>query len=460
MSQSPEHHSPVDPVAARAEARRNMLEDIHRRKQAGTYQRPGYHPATADILPTEPPLPSPEQTEAPLASTESDNTDNIDGTALDLFSYADVIPGALGESTTPNARKYAHELVDMYQEVGGERLLGLANSMIQTTQALLSTVGVEGSPYSRSITWSLWDLAKQRYMSKHPATIAPEYRVRRLAAGGQVDNTSDPLHDTTKLWDIVDRHLGWEMQREMLEDRPPTDPAPAHTYQVSYSQPQQTELLYPGRFSEALQRNSHFDTIESLIQHGARNDTNVAGPNAATHIPALRSFELSRIGEQVRLAALEIQDGGQAKRAEAHQQDLLLDRRERWAEISAMPHKSEYDKLRTLETEAHAAHLQRQALLEALYNLTKWQDNSDASDIITTPYFSSTTIFNTALTHMLVNRAGGQHYGTYQYGSDDPFINLQTSFSRFENSSLGNTSSKSVITFHLERIGAISPRKR
>ncbi len=58
----------------------------------------------------------------------------------------------------------------------------------------------EISPYTKSQTWSIWDIAKQIYFISHPnETDSNRYRI------------ANPLTDTEKEKEILFRHIGWEI---------------------------------------------------------------------------------------------------------------------------------------------------------------------------------------------------------------------------------------------------------
>lgn len=203
-------------------------------------------------------------------------------TALGLFTYDDVVgSGHVGETENPHAVAYAQELVDMYKETGGRQLADLTNRMTTAAITTLERIGIEPSPYASSPTWALWDMAKQRYMAHQPEERRDSsYETRQLDNGHSVvPNVGDAIgHDqlaVAKRMDIVDRHIGWEVVRSHYV---------AGTIGVD-------------------EASSYHAKIAEKIVHGDHNDRPIALLDGST-VMSLRSYELSRIGDMARNAAL------------------------------------------------------------------------------------------------------------------------------------------------------------
>lgn len=127
-------------------------------------------------------------------------------TAVQLLSYWDMPISderkAELESYTlnsPNGRKYAQTLVELFAEYGIQTLQDFSLQAIDQMRDELDYRGLAPSMYGESISWFLWDVAKQAYYDRHPKEADPEYTI------------GNPMVEISKLDEIVDRHLGWEI---------------------------------------------------------------------------------------------------------------------------------------------------------------------------------------------------------------------------------------------------------
>ncbi len=78
----------------------------------------------------------------------------------------------------------------------------------------LEQLGVKSSAYGQSGTWAVWDIAKQLYMLRHPEeSDSTKYHL------------GNPFTDERVRQDIVDRHLGWELDNYLWE---PSDSELSH----------------------------------------------------------------------------------------------------------------------------------------------------------------------------------------------------------------------------------------
>jgi|GEM_PF-2893938 len=183
--------------------------------------------------------------------------------AVDLLTYPDApleepvravaVEHAMQSDSTVY---YAHELQGMVGEIGLEKVLELASYMRDAGVAATRALGIEPSPYARSVTWALWDMAKQRYMSK-PENLeeaGPDYLYR--------DQTGDPITTPAVRQTIIDRHVGWEVDAYL-------------------QQPGENRYLFPIMGT----RGAH--TVNTIHRTGRRNsETN-----------ELNSHDLARTGE-------------------------------------------------------------------------------------------------------------------------------------------------------------------
>jgi hypothetical protein len=188
--------------------------------------------------------------------------------AIELLSYADVLSeeekAAAIEytKTSPNGLKYVEELQALVQERGLERVMETAKRIKAECVVDLHSIGITPSKFGNSISWALWDIAKQSYYFKHPEERSEDYD-----ADSHVIPTdmvaADPLgkgyNSERKRTEIVDRHIGWEADLALNESR-----FPEHVLKQ--------------------------DIAEDIAKNGERNETG-----------QLKSFELARYGRRLRM---------------------------------------------------------------------------------------------------------------------------------------------------------------
>ncbi len=105
----------------------------------------------------------------------------------------------------PSAQKYA-KVLQRLDDSSMRQVIELAVSLEKECSKYLAILGVTPSPYAQSRTWAIWDIAKQMYMMDHPEqTDVTRY------------NIGNPLQDGTIRFDILDRHLGWELENSFWE---------------------------------------------------------------------------------------------------------------------------------------------------------------------------------------------------------------------------------------------------
>lgn len=136
----------------------------------------------------------------------------IDRIILENFSYRDsptldeeekeqIAKKSLKSSS---ARKYAKVLYDLEKEDKFEIYEMLGRKLFGKTLTLLQDFDIEPLPYSMSQSWVMWDIAKQLYFIKNPIYSSNKYSIE------------DPLESQEKQDEIVNRHIGWVIYREML----------------------------------------------------------------------------------------------------------------------------------------------------------------------------------------------------------------------------------------------------
>jgi hypothetical protein len=133
--------------------------------------------------------------------------------AVRLLSYSDVLPKQYQNDAIDAIKKgeatmeYAEELVNLYQKYGPKTVEKLARDMVQFCVDVLKKNNITPTIYAPSVSWALWDIAKQSYLAKHPDKSLPEY----------VDSLEDPFalsaKGDKKRSEIRERHIGWEVMR-------------------------------------------------------------------------------------------------------------------------------------------------------------------------------------------------------------------------------------------------------
>jgi hypothetical protein len=133
--------------------------------------------------------------------------------AVELISYADVLVGQeredaiAGTLDSPHGLKYADTLIDLIK-THGTTVQKYADKVRRSFEDVhLGKIKVEPSKFSKSQSWILWDLAKQKYMADHPEESSEKYKLADpFAAKGE-----------SKVDEIANRHIGWELDRAIQE---------------------------------------------------------------------------------------------------------------------------------------------------------------------------------------------------------------------------------------------------
>jgi hypothetical protein len=130
---------------------------------------------------------------------------------LELLIYADVLGVEDARDSmagNPSVEKYASELAEMQRRVGIENVISLAEDLRLEALAELERFGVSPGIYGHSLSWAVWDLAKQAYLSKHPEENGEGY--------SPVDPfNADSDERSRMLREIIDRHVGWELDEKV-----------------------------------------------------------------------------------------------------------------------------------------------------------------------------------------------------------------------------------------------------
>lgn len=108
----------------------------------------------------------------------------------------------------PNIERYIESINELSKKYGNEAVLAQAKALRDKCVAELTSMGIKPSEYAGSMSWAMWDIAKQFHMLNHPEDTSDKYK-RSLA---------DPMEESRKgelkRDEIVSRHIGWEAQGE------------------------------------------------------------------------------------------------------------------------------------------------------------------------------------------------------------------------------------------------------
>ncbi len=100
--------------------------------------------------------------------------------------------------SSESGQKYANALIEMTSKRNLSEYAQVAQQMVAECKAVLDQLGIVPTPYCESKTWGMWDIAKQYHFLLHPEQADTSYTV------------ADPIEDSTKHAEIVNRHIGWE----------------------------------------------------------------------------------------------------------------------------------------------------------------------------------------------------------------------------------------------------------
>ena len=106
-----------------------------------------------------------------------------------------------------SAKKYAKILLNLEKTEELEIYEMLGRKLFAQTLTLLQEIDIEPLPYSMSQTWVMWDIAKQLYYLEHPLESNNLYTLE------------NPLESEEKQKEIIYRHLGWIIYKEMTSGK-------------------------------------------------------------------------------------------------------------------------------------------------------------------------------------------------------------------------------------------------
>lgn len=112
----------------------------------------------------------------------------------DRLDYRDVT----GEAVEPSASqtRYAAELAKQDKAA----VMKLQRQLQTAFMKAMNRLGLTPSVYGKSESWALWDIGKQLYMREHPQASSSKYHL------------GDPFTDKRVQKEIVERHIGWELE--------------------------------------------------------------------------------------------------------------------------------------------------------------------------------------------------------------------------------------------------------
>ncbi len=197
LERSYEHSARVDDFLAQDHTAR-LMEMTKKHKHKGTAAK---YLSYADLL--EPGISLPAQTQGKLRE-----------------NLQRVKKGELSKSELAYAEALDHYLEgdDYWAKPKEKGLNKLADEIRSELKRRMTALGLSLNPYSQSLSWAYWDIAKQIHFSSRPDESKPEYYL------------GNPFKDTRVVKEIVSRHLGWELHQNwrIPESRARVEAAIAH----------------------------------------------------------------------------------------------------------------------------------------------------------------------------------------------------------------------------------------
>lgn len=113
----------------------------------------------------------------------------------------------LNSIRSESAKRYAEILLELKHKEELDIYEMLAKKIFTDTLVKLQTYDIEPERFTLSTSWALWDIAKQLYYLKQPHKSSNNYKL------------ADPLYDKDKQQEIIDRHIGWIVYKQMTTGR-------------------------------------------------------------------------------------------------------------------------------------------------------------------------------------------------------------------------------------------------
>lgn len=146
---------------------------------------------------------------------ETNQSKDINRIIKEHFSYQD--SPSLGDEekeeiirksvNSKSAQKYASILLELENNEELEIYEMLGRKLFAQTLTMLDEIQIEPLPYTLSQTWVMWDIAKQLYYIKYPLESNNNYVLE------------NPLESDEKQKEIIYRHLGWIIYKEMTSGK-------------------------------------------------------------------------------------------------------------------------------------------------------------------------------------------------------------------------------------------------
>lgn len=103
-----------------------------------------------------------------------------------------------------SSQKYAKIIYKLIQKNEFEKYQFLSRKIFANTIQKMDELGIEASNYSLSQSWVMWDIIKQLYYLENPKLSNSNYLI------------INPLESNEKQMEIMQRHIGWIIYKEML----------------------------------------------------------------------------------------------------------------------------------------------------------------------------------------------------------------------------------------------------
>lgn len=198
-----------------------------------------------------------------------------------LFSYVDINGKENMDKewmlTDPTAKVYTAELTALSAEYGQGAIRQLSDEIRADYKNVMEKLRFTPGEYTvgESESWSMWDIAKQSYLAKHPEESNSNYNLV---------SPLDPEHREEKIREISSRHIGWEFQSAMNSRG-----------KKSLHRLSDNEKLSPEGIAKEQDARSRF-IADSVSAETAQQITELM----QAHEPPMPAYALTKLGELLR----------------------------------------------------------------------------------------------------------------------------------------------------------------
>lgn len=133
-----------------------------------------------------------------LAYQDADLSDEVKAQTLEATAHSE------------SAERYESALRDIFSNTSSEEIIEDAEKIKSVALEILESWNLAPSPYTKSRTWALWDIAKQHYI------FTEKQAGRELPFNTEKYRNAD-WTDHDKKVEILNRHLGWELYRHFQD---------------------------------------------------------------------------------------------------------------------------------------------------------------------------------------------------------------------------------------------------